>query len=127
MLNALLIILGAVFILGGTVLISIILYRNGDFAERSFPARFSLAFFGLGFLMILRAGVSFFQSPGAALENAPPLLFALILASLIAGTQGFWRSRDQRELPVNQTPAWRSSLAVFGLGLGILVLQIFLP
>lgn len=125
--RALLIVLGTAFILGGTAWISRLLYKKGDFAGKTFPARLALAFLGLGFLMILRAAVSSFQSPQAALENSVPLLFTLILASLVTGTQGIWRSfGKEQQTPIPES-TWGSSLSALGLGLGVLLLQIYLP
>jgi hypothetical protein len=125
--DALLITLGVTFILAGVGLISWILHRTGFLVGKRFPVRIALLFFGLGFLMILRAVVSLFQSPGAALENAIPLLFALILSGLISGLIGTWRSFERDKVPSLQIPAWGNSLLGVGLGFGILLLQIILP
>lgn len=122
-----LIVLGVAFILAGTGWIGFTLYRKTNFPERNFPSRLILAFFGLGFLMILRAAVSLFQSSQAALENLVPLLFALILATLISGSQSIWRSRKEGEYNAKKILTWGSSLSAFGLGLAILFVQVILP
>lgn len=125
--NLLLIILGAVFILAGTGLISWLLYRSATLLEMKFPARLLLVFFGLGFLMILRAAVSLLQAPQAARENLIPLVFALILAGLISGLQGAWPSLEEGHGSSFQIPSWGNGFLAFVLGLGVLLLQIILP
>ena len=125
--GALLITLGAAFILAGTGLISWILHRIGVLAETPFLTRFRLLFFGLGFLMILRAAVSVFKSPQAALENLPSLVFALILAALISGLQGAWRKFPEGREVNYQIPSLEVSSLAAGLGLGILLLQTIVP
>ena len=122
-----LIILGVGFILGGTVLINRILYRCGVLSGKPFLIRFILLFFGLGFLMILRTVVSLFQSPEAALENLPSLVFALILAVIISGLQGVWQGLPEGNYPDFKKPTWAESSLVVGLGLGILLLQVMVP
>ena len=123
----LLIILGVVFVLTGTGLISRILYRCGVLDKKSFLIRFILLFFGLGLLMILRGVASLFQSPAAALENLPSLVFALILAVFISGLQRIWRTPPEGKGPDYQIPTWADSSLVVGLGLGILLLQVMVP
>jgi hypothetical protein len=122
--NLLLIILGVGFILAGMGLISRILYRSEVVREKPFAGRFVLVFFGLGFLMILRAVVSLFHSPGAALENLVPLVFALILAGVISGLLGVWKNGKEGDRFKFQLPSWADSSLAAGLGLGILLLQI---
>ena len=125
--DGLLIGLGVVFILAGTGLISWFLYRVAGVAEKPFLLRLVLLFFGLGFLMILRAAVSYFQSPGAALENAVPLVFALILSILISGLLGVWSKLiDGEGLPF-QTSSWAESSLSVGMGVGLLLFQIVIP
>jgi hypothetical protein len=125
--EALLISLGILFILAGTGLISRILYRSVALAEKPFLGRLVLLFFGLGFLMILRAVVSLFQSPQAAQENLIPLMFALILAGLISGYQAIWRSVMKSKDPSFQILTWGKSLLALGLGMGIILFQIVMP
>ncbi len=125
--EALLATLGVVFILTGTGLIGWILHRCLDLTEKSFLERIVLLFFGLGFLMILRAAVSLSQSPEAAVENAVPLVFALILALLVSWLQRLWHSSEGDKIPVLQMPTWGNSLLAVVLGSGILLLQIVLP
>ena len=122
--HALLILLGVAFILGGTGLISWILKRSKVLDERTFAGRSILVFFGLGFLMILRALVSTTQSPEAALENWIPLIFALILTGLISGAHNLWREDDYQS---GQIFTWTNSLLAIGLGLGMLAFQIVVP
>jgi hypothetical protein len=122
-----LIFLGVFFILAGTGLISWILHRIGRIREMRFGGRLTLVFFGLGFLMILRALLSSFQSPEATLENLIPLLFALILAVTIAGPLNTWRVIEERVPDSTQTPTRESCVLALGLGFGMLFLQIILP
>jgi hypothetical protein len=75
-------------------------------------------------LGVLRAAVSNFHSPGAALENAVPLVFALILSILISGLLGVWSNGEG--LPF-QTSSWAESSLSVGMGVGILLLQIVIP
>ena len=125
--ESILIIMGVVFILAGPGLISWLLHLVGVVDDKSFQGRFVILFFGLGFLIILRALVSLFQSPAAALENAVPLVFALILALLITSLQGIWGSiREDKQVSVDM-PTWSTSIVALGLGLGILFTQIILP
>lgn len=125
--EALLITLGVAFILAGTGLISWILSRYIAFTQKTFLSGFTQVFFGLGFLMILRAAVSLFQTPEAAQENLIPLMFALILAGLISGLQRVRRILYGGDRLLFHTSSWGASLLAVGLGLGILTLQIILP
>ena len=120
-----LIFLGAFFILVGTALISRILIRIREIKGMRFTRRLTLIFFGLGFLIILRALISSFQSPQAALENCIPLIFALILAVIIAGAQKTSRILE-REYSARM-PSWGTSILTVGLVLGMFLFQIIHP
>lgn len=125
--NPLLIAAGAALILAGTGLIGRILDRRLGLGEWRFPARFTLLFFGLGFLIILRAAAALFQSPAAAAENLVPLAFALILALATSGLLGIWRTDRRGDHPAFQIPTWADSSLAAALGLGILLFQIIIP
>jgi len=77
--------------------------------------------------MIIRALISLFGSPAETLENLVPLVFAFILALVNSSGIGLLaRSKLGPESePLNIT--WKHSLSAVGLGLGIFLLQIFLP
>lgn len=122
--GTLLVILGVFFILIGTGLISWILKRSTVLEERNFAARIGLVFLGMGFLMILRAIISAIQFPETAVKNLIPLIFALILGGIVAGTQEVWQTTPEG---ATQIPSWRNSLLAAGLGLGILFIQIMAP
>ncbi len=123
----LLVALGVLFVLLATGLISRILAARALSPDLSLGARFALIFFGLAFLMILRAVVSLFRSPAAAVENLVPLVFGGFLALIIsAWTEGLGRRRQSAGQPP-LVLTWRDSFSALGMGLGLLLLQIALP
>jgi len=123
----LLIFLGVAFILLAIGLIGWILSCAVLPRNRSFWGRFILIFFGLAFLMILRAVISLFRSPAAAVENLVPLLFAVFLALVISGWAGELNRRGRIAGTQPAEFTWGNSLIAFGLGLGLLLIQIALP
>ena len=119
--------IGVLFILVGTGLISSLLHRYVLKPERPFLERFGIVFLGMGFLMILRAAVSSFISPAAALENLIPLVFSLLLASMISAMQPVWQKLNKSDPPHPPVLSWSASFSALGLGLGILLVQIIFP
>jgi hypothetical protein len=119
--------LGVMFILLAIGLFSWILAARVIFLGRSFGKRFTLIFFGMAFLMILRAFVALFRSPAAAVENLVPLGFAALLAAIVASLVGWLDQRRQSARLGPDTLPWGNSLFAVGMGLGLLLIQITLP
>jgi hypothetical protein len=119
--------LGVVFILSAIGLFTWILAARVVSPELSFWRRFALIFFGLAFLVILRAVVSLFRSPAAAVENLVPLGFAVVLALIIASLVGWLVQRRPAARLESDNLTWCNSLFALGMGLGLLLIQIALP
>lgn len=119
--------LGVVFILLAVGLFSWILAARVVSLGRSFGGRFCLIFFGLAFLMILRAFVSLFRSPAAAVENLVPLGFAVVLALIVTSLAGWLDQRRQSTRSGPDDLTWGNSMFAVGMGLGLLLIQIALP
>jgi hypothetical protein len=77
--------------------------------------------------MIIRALISVFRSPAAALENLIPLVLAFILALVISSGIGLLARSKVRPESKFVKITWGNSLWAVGLGLGIFLLQILLP
>lgn len=118
---------GIVLLLAGVVLMAALLPVAGLGIDLKFGARYLALLAGVGMLMAIRAVFSLFTSTAAAIENIIPLVFSIVLSSLVILVQRMISMINSKWASQNQEISWTAVFGALALAGAAFLSQIALP